>query len=64
MTVVASIYLLNNELKQIFPSKVRIFSCTYSSDGQKSLLKNILSTYSFYQSAIRIERLGKANGQI
>ncbi len=29
-----NLILLNNELKQIFPSKVRIFSC--SSDSQKS----------------------------
>ncbi len=34
----------------IFPNILKIFSC--SSDGQKSLPKNILSAISFYRSAI------------
>ncbi len=54
MVADTSFILLNNELKRIFASKVRIFSC--SSDGQKSYCrKNIFSTKSFYRSAIRMK---------
>ncbi len=54
--------LLNNELNRIFPSKVRIFSC--SSDGQKSYCRR-----TFYQQIHFISQQfawkdGRGNGQI
>ncbi len=54
--------LLNNELKQIFPSKVRIFSC--SSDGQKSYCQKTSFQQIHFFSQQFAWKVGRDNVQI
>ncbi len=54
--------LLNNELKQIFPSKVRIFSC--NSDGQKSYCRRTFYKQIHFISQQFAWKVGRGNSQI
>ncbi len=53
--------LLNEKLKQIFPSKVRIFSC--SSDGQKSYCWRTFCQQIYFISQQFAWKVGRGNGQ-